>query len=122
VVHELEELLLEDSPLKSRKRKKPTETNISSHRSFAQQWTADQCRDLVKMEERFLDYDYTKQHVIVRSGDVRLGSEPSGVNLIAGNMGNARDHALNTVTKPPEVRVVDDTRESNIKLDELKYY
>jgi hypothetical protein len=29
---------------------------------------------------------------------------------------------LNTVTKPPEVRVVDDTRESNIKLDELKYY
>jgi hypothetical protein len=122
VVHELEELLLEDSPLKSRKRKKPTETNIYSHRSFAQQWTADQCRDLVKMEERFLDYDFTKQHVIVRSGDVRLGSEPSGVNLIAGNMGNARDHALNAVTKPPEVRVVDDTRESNIKLDELKYY
>jgi hypothetical protein len=37
-------------------------------------------------------------------------------------MGNARDHALNAVTKPPEVRVVDDTRESNIKLDELKYY
>jgi hypothetical protein len=29
---------------------------------------------------------------------------------------------LNAVTKPPEVRVVDDTRESNIKLDELKYY
>lgn len=73
------------------------------------------------MEEKFLDYDFTKQHAAAQN-DVRLGSEPSGVNGIAGNVGNARDHALNAVTgsTKPELRV--ETSSDSIKLDQLKYY
>lgn len=127
VVHELEELLLEDTPLKTRRRKKqPTDTNTSSqHRSFSQQWTADQCRDLVNMEKKFHDYDFTKQH---NANEVRLGAQPSGVNEISGNLGHARGPSLNNVSdpsstiKPEEHTDKDSTHVEDVKLDELKYY
>lgn len=73
------------------------------------------------METKFLDYDFTK-HTITQS-DLRLGSEPSGVNEVSGNMGNARGHALNAVAdqaKPDGVDNTDNTKD--IKLDSLKYY
>lgn len=128
VVHELEELLLEDIPLKTRRcKKKPTDTNTSSqHRSFSQQWTADQCRDLLNIEKKFQDYDFTKQH---NANEVRLGTQPSGVNGISGNLGHARGHSLNDVPNNPTSAIKPEDQTDNnsahvddVKLDELKYY
>lgn len=127
VVHELEELLLEDTPLKTRRRKKqPTDTNTSSqHRSFSQQWTADQCRDLLNMEKKFQDYDFTKQH---SANEVRLGTQPSGVNEISGNLGHARGHSLTNVSNPSSTIKPEEQTDNNsmhvddVKLEELKYY
>jgi hypothetical protein len=114
-------LLLEDTPLKTRRRKKPTDTNISSHhRSGYHQWTADQCRDLVNMETKFLDYDFTK-HPIAQP-DLRLGSQPSGVNEVAGNMGNARNHALNAVANRAEPVPSATENTKDIGMEALKYY
>jgi hypothetical protein len=72
------------------------------------------------METKFLDYDFTKQ--VITQSDLRLGSEPSGVNEVSGNMGNARGHALNAVADQakPDVVAVDNTKD--ITLDSLKYY
>ncbi|KAM3582974.1 hypothetical protein VKS41_004730 [Umbelopsis sp. WA50703] len=127
VVHELEELLLEDTPLKTRRRKKqPTDTNNSSqHRSFSQQWTADQCRDLLNMEKKFQDYDFTKQRNV---NEVRLGTQPSGANGISGNLGHARGRSLDGMPTPTAAVKLEDQTDNNstpvddVQLDALKYY
>ncbi|ORY03171.1 putative camp-dependent protein kinase [Basidiobolus meristosporus CBS 931.73] len=65
--HELEELLLEDNPLKARKRKDPSKR------------TKPLPKEMQVMEERFLMYDYTRPKIVQRV----LSHESSYMDLTA---------------------------------------
>ncbi|KAI9286196.1 hypothetical protein BC943DRAFT_359373 [Umbelopsis sp. AD052] len=60
--HELEEILLEDNPLKVRKRSKPVASNAGGSIKSQISQNHDQSPEMQIMDDKFLTYDYTKPH------------------------------------------------------------